>query len=90
MILYTAFIYPEIPQELGGARPKKCRIEMKKENLSAETQDELFKDTINRILISKELLIYYMSNERVLCKTNSYYDDVYELNRKDIIAIHWE
>lgn len=70
IILYINFIYPKIPQALGGAKPEYAMLDLDKNMLSKETIKEL--TTVNydieshNIICSKKVKVLFSGTNKVL------------------------
>ncbi len=84
--VYYENIYPRIPQELGGVKPKRCIIMSKNPDVSIRRNPAV---NNSRSYTSDILLVYYYSNDKIIAKLDEDDDRVYELDRGEIKRITW-
>lgn len=94
ILLYVSFIYPNLPQELGGLKPRRAYIDMAKEQISQQMLNELCSDTAvlgnTRVVRSKELNIFFAGSSFLLvrpCDVDT--NQTHELQRNVVRAITW-
>lgn len=72
---FVSNIYPQIPQEFGGARPRCALLDVKSIEISSELKGALFhlsSNTTNTDIIrSNQVDVYFSSNEFMLVKPHS-------------------
>jgi hypothetical protein len=85
LIAYAFLIYPKIPQELGGAKPKRCIIECRKEAFNSVSALKLFADKA----LDRNVYVYYYNSDKIIFKQDEYSASTYEISRKDVELIEW-
>ena len=84
-MLYYQYIYPIIPQELGGVKPKTAILYSDK-NLFLKPKaliikkDSLYTDTAT---------VYYYNSNIILYKSRSKSANIFEINRAALTNIKW-
>lgn len=94
---YFYTLYPYIPQELGGLRPRTAYLDVAKAELSKETLQEIFPsgvfDTSSEIVQSNKVNVYYSGRDFILVKLYGQDQGVtrstYEIKQSAIQAIRW-
>lgn len=88
---YYLFIYPNIPQELGGVLPKKCVFTSSKKEIYNSSLLPILDSNISKdsFVISDTLLVYFYNDNKLILKRESWDENVYEIDRKNINAIIW-
>jgi hypothetical protein len=99
---YFIPVYPNLPQELGGAKPRQCIIEFKNDLFNGQTTNDFLEEKKGRIasgkevkegnvIRSKKVMVYYYNQDKLILKVpvSSEKYRVVELNRQDISLIEW-
>lgn len=93
---FVSDIYPQIPQEFGGARPRCAFVDVISNEISPELQKTLFSsaNTVNTDIIrSVQLDVYFAGNDFMLVKPHSKTPQseitTYEIPKNVVHAITW-
>ena len=94
---YLIEIYPNIPQEWGGGRPRIAYLDVTKAELSKETLKEIFPSGVSglnsNVVQSNKVDVYYSGNSFILVKLHGQDQDTnqstYEIKQSAIQAITW-
>lgn len=94
---FTSDIYPQIPQEIGGVRPRCALLDVKSTEISSELKSALFhlsSNTTNTDIIrSSQVDVYFSGNEFMLVKPHSKTAQsevtTYEIQKSIVRAITW-
>jgi hypothetical protein len=94
---YLYAVYPNIPQEFGGLRPRTAYLDVAKAELSKETLEEIFpsgvSDSNSVVVQSNKVDVYYSGNSFILVKLHGQDQDAnqstYEIKQSAIQVIHW-
>jgi len=88
LIFYQERLYTQLPQELGGVKPRCAYLDMKVEGLSEETRR-----AIAAVVRSLQLDVLFASTSILMVRPNPAPTDaestVYEINRSNVQAITW-
>lgn len=97
MLIFYIEIYPTLPQELGGVKPKCAFLDIEKNKLFAETLDAILPSSAtvldNLIVRSVKVDVYYSAGGALLIKPN--HTDggktftTYEIEKSAIEVITW-
>jgi hypothetical protein len=88
---YYLVIYPNIPQELGGVKPKKCLLLFDKDKIDNKFLFSNSFDSVeqNKLRVSDTLLVYYCGDSKCIVKKDKWDKHTYEIERKNINALVW-
>ena len=88
---YYLVFYPNIPQELGGVKPKKCILIFDKEKIDTKSLSLILNDTLKqkKFLVSDTVLVYFYSDSKCIVKKDKWDQSTYEIERKNIGALIW-
>ncbi|AKD54039.1 hypothetical protein [Spirosoma radiotolerans] len=90
--LYYRKLFPILPQEFGGTRPKMCLFEGKVEDFLIPRSDKILSNIYSEdcnIILSDTVLVYYYNDEKFVIKPKKDPTKVYELSRDIIKTITW-
>jgi hypothetical protein len=90
-------IYPVLPQELGGVKPKCAFLDIEKNKLSSETLDAIIPTSLTTqdgpIVRSVKVDVYYSGGGALLIKPNHTQQErsstTYEIQKSAIQVITW-
>lgn len=88
---YYIRFYPNIPQELGGVKPKKCLLIFDKEESDNKPLFSIMSNTLRQkgSIISDTLLVYYCNDNKCIVKKDKWDQLTYEIDRKSINTLIW-
>ncbi len=92
VVLYSLLLYPQIPQELGGIKPKPALLELRSATFSDQLLEQLSETSVNsEIVRTVEVdILFYSSNRLVVRQTNEDgHKSTYDLKRDDVETIIW-
>lgn len=97
IVSYLYAVYPNIPQEFGGLRPRTAYLDVAKAELSKETLKEIFPsgvfDSNSDVVQSNKVDVYYSGHDFILVKLHGQDQDAnqstYEIKQSAIQAILW-
>jgi hypothetical protein len=94
--LYLSMLYPQIPHEFGGAKPRNAILDIVRSDLSIKTINNLVDTSIisqkNKILPTKIVTIYLVTKDAFIIKTqnvDSNLDQTFEISRSAVKSINW-
>ncbi len=103
-LLYLKALYPLIPPEMGGSRPRLAVLDLVGEKLSAQTLEQLSAQPLEQLVArdvmvdssdvfsSRPVWIYFSSNTTILLTSSdpkNEASDLIELDRSAVVAIRW-
>lgn len=93
--VYVMEVFPNIPQNLGGAKPRKALLDIDSKKLSYDTVNKLKLDITNSnnsIICTDTLTVVFLSsNQLYISYDNSLgtHTNLIELSRSLVSSIHW-
>ncbi len=97
ILFYVLALYPIIPQELGGVRPRCAYLDIAPDQLSAEVREVIFPNlsgASSQIARSSEVYVLFSGNDFILVtpvagQTKPNAGQVYEIRRDSLQVITW-
>lgn len=97
--MYVFVLYPAIPQEFGGVRPRCAYIDVAKDQLSVATQKEILPNAAESdgtVAQSYRMTVYFSGSEFMLARRDlgeppagQPKPKLFELRKEVIKAVHW-
>jgi hypothetical protein len=90
LLMFLEAVHSELPQELGGFRERKVRLEMNRDDVSAQTLNELFpdlKDLEHRTVRSCAVTLYPSLDEYLLVRLKNSQGRTYQIKRETVLAL---
>jgi hypothetical protein len=97
-LFFFIVLYPNIPQEFGGVKPRCAFIDIERDKLSLETLENISPPPLSKVngQISRsiKLDIYYSNNSVLLVKPNDqkgspYINATFEIDKSIVHSIYW-
>lgn len=95
MLLFSFFqseLYPNLPQEFGGIKPRCAYIDVEKNKLSSRTQDAILpnveSDPQDEIVATERLQIFFIGSQFLLASPENN-SEIIEIERSVVQAISW-
>jgi hypothetical protein len=94
LFFYVFWIYPTLPQEFGGMRPRCAYIDIEISKISDKTLKEVFIDSVivnnPNVIRSERVDVLYVGSEVIIIKPqSSITQTVYEIRKENISSIVW-
>jgi len=96
ILLYLNILYPQIPYEFGGAKPRSARLDLVRSDFSIETISQLVESKYlsqkEKILPSKNVNIYLVTKDVLIIRAQNIDKDgekTFEILRSAVKSIHW-
>jgi hypothetical protein len=94
MWFYADVIYPRLPQEYGGTRPRYALVDLLRDGLSKDTLEALASgdsvSSTSTVVRSKPLAVFYFNTELMLVKpVGARSSTTFDLRKSAIKAVTW-